>query len=233
MPPTPSVSTDLFTKRIKSPLQTLNVKAITTDEKADRLRAYHAVGSVVAELVPGRASYGDDHLSKLAEAIGYKAAALTKLRAFAKCYNQRDLDQLCKLADQVSWSHVQLLLSESDKSKRSALQNSIVKNGWSKEQLRRALKAESTDRHAGGRPLSRPTDLEVGLRQIDEESERWIRLCREIWVDGDNSLIATLDSLPAGRRTNQLRKQALTSIQKLRVLKKECGILQRKLEDLA
>ncbi len=209
------------------------MKAVTSDQKAQRLRAYHAIGSVVAEVVPGRASYGDDRLSKLAEAIGYKAAALTKLRAFASCYNQQDLSQLCKLADHVSWSHVQLLLSISDKSKRTTLQQSIVNNGWSKEQLRQAMKAKSTDRHAGGRPLSRPTDPEAGLRQIDEESERWIRLCREIWMEGGSSLIATLDSLPVTRRTDKLRKQALSSIQKLRALKKECGILQRKLEKLA
>lgn len=220
-----------FKRRAKPHLQKIAMRATTSEQKSQRLKAYHSIGEIVVEAIPDRANYGDKRVPELAEAIGYQSAALTKMRAFANCYSKRDLNQLCKLADHVSWSHVQLLLSIADKKRRVAMQNQIAEKEWSKEQLRHAMKAASTERHAGGRPLSRPDGAEAGLRQIVEESERWLRYCREVWAGDDATLIKTLESLSAKQKTGQAQHLS-EAVKVLSEIKTECGKLQRCLQQL-
>ena len=221
-----------FRRQVQPQLRTLREKVTNSEQAAARLRAYHQIGTVVAGVVPGTTVYGENRFAELAEAIGRQASWLHKLRAFAKGYTKRDLNELCKLAEYVSWSHVVLLLSVDNKQKRAALQRQIEKNAWSKEDLRRAMKAQAVERHAGGRPLSRQKDPQAGLRQLVEECEHWLRLCREVWVADGESLVGQLEAIPKSRNTGKLQKQVASASDVLGQLKSECVKLQRRLQAL-
>lgn len=221
-----------FRSRVQPQLRILRERAISPEQKAQRLKAYHAIGSVVAEAIPGRATWGDKNVAELAKAIGYKESMLTKLRAFAINYSKRDLNRLCRLADRVTWSHVKLLLSIDDKGRRARKEEQIASKAWSTEDLRRAMKAEAAERHAGGRPFSRPADPLAGLRQLIAESERWLRLCEDVWAAEDDSLIAKLESLSKSRRTSKLQRQVTGAGETLNRIRLACGRLQRRLGEL-
>ena len=74
-------------RRLAEPfLRRINAADRSPDARADKLRAFHAPGTLLREYVPKRAGYGAEQFVDLAEAVGHKPNWLYKVCRFPDKY---------------------------------------------------------------------------------------------------------------------------------------------------
>lgn len=149
------------------------------DQQADKLRAFHELGTLLRIHVPDRVGYGAKQFVELAEAIGHQPGWLYKVSRFAVTYNKSELDALCRTS--LSWGHVAVLMPL-DKTERLNYQRTAAKRRWTVEDLRRAIRSKHPPRRPGGRQIAVASNPADALRQLVGDGQ--IRLRRSKAVQG-------------------------------------------------
>ncbi len=127
---------------------------------AHELRDYHQRGREIL----GHEGKKDVANEELMERYGVSPDQYFKTWAFAKYYTEDELEELCAAEPPLHWSHVRELLvfggTSDGKAKRAKLQADAIKNGWTVNQLREAIRKvrrKTSRRRAakkrGGRPF--------------------------------------------------------------------------------
>jgi endonuclease YncB( thermonuclease family) len=124
-------------------------------------RTYWEVGQrIVEENLTGSANYGESVMEDLAEDLDTDVRTLQYCVAFAKIYSKFPDNE------NLGWSHYKMLLGVRDDKARSALETQAEKEGWTREQLAKAV-AEAQETAESGEPggsrkgakrLERPTE---------------------------------------------------------------------------
>ena len=131
------------------------------EQLAQELRAYHRRGCQIEEYAKKakKPKQGKVSSKELMQLFGVSAQQLAKTRAFARCYTETELDELCdtrnpETESPLHWAHViQLLVLKDKKAKRKQLQNRAVRHGWGVRTLQHEVrKARDRDAESGGRP---------------------------------------------------------------------------------
>jgi len=145
----------------------------------DRIRqfnAFYALGKMLIEHFPKHSSYGDNQMTKYAEALGYSNGWISKVRRFAAAYNQADFDELLKT--NLNFGHIALLLSL-EGAERIKYQSEAAKKKWTVAQLQRDLKDRPNVVKRGGQPMKVSDDPGTALRHLVAEGETWKQRCEK------------------------------------------------------
>ena len=130
------------------------------EKLADELRAYYLRGRQIEEYAKKakKPKQGKVSSKELMQLFGVSAQQLAKTRAFARCYTETELDELCDTRNPdtespLHWAHVIQLLVLKDKRKRRKLQKDAARHGWGVRTLQHEVrKARGKDAESGGRP---------------------------------------------------------------------------------
>lgn len=157
----------------------------------EKLRRYHAQGAP-------RRPEDDAPLSEWMLRWNVSLPTVCKIRAFAKGYTKRELEELCALRRNgmpFNWGYVSCFLGVSDKRERSDLQKRAADENWSVaevqaevKRLRRRSRAVRRSRagppRRAGRPLRAPADRERALRRLALDlgaSDRRLQQLLTLW----------------------------------------------------
>jgi hypothetical protein len=153
--------------------------------------------------------YGPTPIQKLVEAWSVGGDLLYKALDFVETYSREQFDALRESG--IRWTHVKTLLSITDQSTRESLTQRIVEEGLSTRELTAAVRRLNADagstRQGGGRPPMRPRTITAGLDQITSVSDTWITRNQSVWSDGDESVLASLETMPPAEYTDELAAQ--------------------------
>ena len=126
------------------------VKNIST-----RLRQFYELGRqvVAADAAnPIKGEYSRGVVQKFADKQGRSRDNIEKARQFALAYTEEEFEELATARNPdglpMGAAHITLLLRIKAKKQRTALQKKALREGWSFEQLRQAVKARSRGRAA-------------------------------------------------------------------------------------
>lgn len=140
-----------------------------------RLRHHHALGRKANGTGNGLS------VEDLTSQYAINEHTLRKIRAFAREYTQKDLDELCKLRRPnglpLQWGHIPYLLIVKDKQERKRLQERAAREGWTAPMLNAAIPQKYRLASGHGRTMAPPASLEAGLQQLILEGEHWARRC--------------------------------------------------------
>lgn len=81
-----------------------------------------------------RADYGEKVLARLSNDLGMSRTELSYMLQFARAY------PIFRPAEKLTWSHYEALLSVNDPRERDALAEKAVKEKWTRDQMREAIK---------------------------------------------------------------------------------------------
>lgn len=209
------------------------IDAVTTRQRArqmlDRLRWYYDIGQRLEAKL--RENSGES-LNSFGESAGHglSKSGMFKARHFARAYNKRDFETLCKMRNPrglpLGWAHVVELVGIPNASMRSELQQQAADEGWSRAELAAAIQVRSRNRRLGsGRRVQRPRSAEEGLRRLARSSESWSRTIAALVdaVDGEsvrNSKAARSELDGAIAALEQIAAEAARGIQQLGALKR-------------
>ncbi len=163
---------------------------------------YHRAGECVERLFPleGGHQYGQEKMPGIAEALGEEDKFADDLWNYRSFFNGYERDEVKQFRDrnssedfQLSWTHVNCLLTVEDSRTRKQFQNNCLKQRWSTDELRRHINEVQGRKSSGGRKLVPPKTLDAGLAQIIKESEAWIKRHRQVWFHPERPVI-TMDS---------------------------------------
>ena len=153
--------------------------------------------------------YGPTPIEKLVEAWSVGGDLLYKALDFVETYSREQVDALHESG--IRWTHVKTLLGITDQGTRESLAQRIVEEGLSTRELtatvRRLNAAAGSTRQGGGRPPMRPRTIAAGLDQINSVSATWITRNESVWAAGDESVLASLETMPPAEYTDELSAQ--------------------------
>jgi hypothetical protein len=192
-------------------------------ERADQLRSCHAIGKLLDKHTRERSKYGDKHFPVLAEAVGRGPVWLYHLRLFARRYNKRELDELCRQSERITWAHVVHLLSVPG-TNRAKYQKRAAYHGWTASDLRRHIREERGNRGRGGRRVTVPGDVSEAVERLLVEGGLWGRRCEKV-TEG-------LQDAVSGRPRRRLERHADTAATELRRIARTAQAAARELEAL-
>jgi hypothetical protein len=165
------------------------------DQMDDHLRFYRWLGSKAAQLQEDVTTYGSNAINVISQQLQVAPAAIYKSIAFHNRYTEDDLDRLMRMSQNipgrfkpiVSWSHITHLVSIEDKKRRIELEDALIENNWSVQELQDAIKQEfGAARKAGaGRPIKAPTNLRGSMTAASKTLETLITKTTAIW--GNNT----------------------------------------------
>ena len=170
-----------FRRRIRPMLRKIETWPLSSQKPGERLVAYYQVGSELLKLN----STGDYALAELKKkAVGRGRRWQLETRRFAEQYDQRQLRDLCKQADNINWGHVRLMLWLPPKDREKWLKMSH-RQGWGALRFRRELKRRGVlggPGESGGRPLGGSrTQPEERVEQLIRLTDDWANLAREVF----------------------------------------------------
>jgi hypothetical protein len=152
-----------------------------------RLQEFYDLGKrVVAddEANPNRGTYSRGVVQKHADQLGVSSDTITKARHFAITYTQQDFQELAAARTPdgmpMGVAHVTLLLHVKNRTQRKALQKKALREGWSFEELRQAIRSRSPRKGHGGRRPAPPPTVAAALLQIDEMANAWSRWYKDL-----------------------------------------------------
>ncbi len=120
-----------------------------------------------------------------ADSHGMNEHTMRKIRRFASEYSRRDLVALREPRPNglpLQWGHINYLLTIPDKSRRLAIQQRAIEEGWTAPQLNAAIHAKRPAK-GHGRPMKKPATPEAGLQQLMAEATMWIRRCEVVMLE--------------------------------------------------
>ncbi len=144
------------------------------------LREYHWLGTVILEIQEDAdAEYGSGATEKLAAALEESKFTIYKSSAFARTYDtKKKLDDLCALCmtngRMLGWGHVVALLSVDDSEKRIELQEQVVAESLTAEDLSKAIAKKFKRKSGASSSQVQPKTVPGRLRQIKNTSENWL-----------------------------------------------------------
>lgn len=106
--------------------------------EAERIRTYWEVGRLINKFIldgDGRAEFGKRIVLRLARDLEMSRTALYQAVRFAKAY------PIVHLGGQLTWSHYRALAFVAGKKERKALEDQVMKSGWTKEDLEAHIKS--------------------------------------------------------------------------------------------
>ena len=119
---------------------------------------YWQIGKrIVEEGLTDNASYGESVIEDISDELGVERTTLVRCISFFKTYNS------APRGTNLSWSHYRELLGVKDDSVRLVLEQKADEEGWSRDQLVKAIRGGSgTSAGSGGsskgKKISRPTE---------------------------------------------------------------------------
>jgi hypothetical protein len=149
------------------------------------LRQGHAVGREILKQFGEHAEPGKHQIENAAKDYQCNADGVRKRRQFAVEYNERDLDELCKLCDKhhraFGLSLVAKLVTIKDKNARRRFQKDAIQGHWSQQQIVRELQARfgRGDVESGRQPRGRkphPQTVSDALMEVKAAMRRFMRL---------------------------------------------------------
>ena len=151
----------------------------------DKLRRDYAIGK---EAVAAAESKEKISTRQYAESRGLSEHTVRKLKAFARAYNKRELDQLCELRRPnglpLHWGYVVYLLAadsaateagKQGKKERERMAKLAAKKNWTAPELYAAIRQEFVRKAGHGRSMILSDDLETAVRKVIDEGRMWLR----------------------------------------------------------
>lgn len=190
------------------------------DEMIARLREYHRLG-LECNLLPTR-----KERREFADRQAISQTTIRKVRAFAREYTARELDELCRLRKPdgmpFHFGYIPYFLCVHAKKDRQKIQRQAAENGCTAPEVHVAIQQMRGGRQCGGgRPMKKPATAGAGLARITAEGHLWVRRCELV-------LAALKTAKPVGdlRGTAEEAVLALRSVEKTaRSMAKELGTL--------
>ncbi len=150
----------------------------------------YQVGQLIARL--HRQADGEkDRFGQLAAAVDdsrVRIGWLIQHRLFFLHYGER-LDKVAaneRSSYQLTWCHIQPLMTIDDLGDRTAMEKDCRRNRWSVSQLRAAIKSKYGQKKTGGRPFAGYSGTVRRLdfwRDVEETSRTWLRKYEQVWQD--------------------------------------------------
>lgn len=178
-----------------------------------KLRQHYALGmQAIAAQAKRNVSTRD-----FAESRGLSEHTIRKLKAFARSYNQRELDQLCALRRPnglpLHWGYVGYLLAADSaatkagkhgQEERERLAMLAAKKNWTAPELYAAIRQKFCRKGGHGRSMVLSDDLETAVRKVQDEGRVWLRrwnlLSKKLVLTDSNKRDAAQKQLRAFRK---------------------------------
>jgi endonuclease YncB( thermonuclease family) len=142
--------------------------------KNELVKTYWEIGKrIVEENLTEKAGYGDSVIEDLSEELDIDGRTLYNCMAFFKAY------RVFPRGHNLSWAHYRTLLGVKDDSVRLRLEEKAGQEGWTRDQLTKAIRTESNT--AGGKKpakFKRPSDATYVYRAVVDKV-----------IDGDTLLL--------------------------------------------
>lgn len=190
------------------------------DEMISRLREYHRLGQECNLLATRkeRREFADQ------QAISH--TTIRKVRAFAREYTSRELDELCRLRKPdgmpFHFGYIPYFLCVHAKRQRQNLQRQAAKNGWTAPEVHTAIRQMRGGRRGGGgRPMKQPATAEAGLARITADGHLWMRRCELV-----------LAALKTAKPDGDLRSSAEDAVLALRAVVKAARSAAKEMETM-
>jgi len=176
------------------------VRSYIFNEIIHSLRRRHELGKDLQEVDDKKATYGQHAVEKMAELLDMDPSLLYNIKKFADDYSPKQLNELVALVEAgekehgygISWSHVTQLLRVRDVNKREQLQQDIIEQRLTVQELcdrrERVAPLPDTKTPKTGRPLIKPKDLMGYLSQFESMAGKLYRCYNEVWFGKENSL---------------------------------------------
>lgn len=181
------------------------------DARAGTLKFYHDLGKTLVEIQDDPGTYDRGAMRLIERALGTQARTLRKAANFARAYTDEDLQELIDLKSETSgfmlhWGHISYLLILTTKEKRRMWAKRAVRNVWPPDELHRKIvehygnKAEKPH----GRAHQLPATIPGQVRQIRNETEKWLSKQRNAWNGEKLNAFENIAEAPADIWTQDL-----------------------------
>jgi hypothetical protein len=187
------------------------------DEMIAKLREYHRLGQE-CNLLPTR-----KERREFADQQAISQTTIRKVRAFAREYTAKELDELCRLRKPdgmpFHFGYIPYLLCCHGKKDRQRLQRIAAENGWTAPEVHTAIRQMRGGRRGGGgRPMKQPATAEAGLARITADGHLWMRRCELV-----------LAALKTAKPDGDLRSSAEDAVLALRAVEKAARSMVKEL----
>lgn len=197
---------------------------------------YHRVGEQVNRLFPDYdRGYGERYIEGLAEDLEMPrtfADKLWKARVFVQRYSRAEVRDLLKPKESgyfLRWSHIVHLLSLDDGDVPD-FQEQCLENEWSVKELHNRIKEHRKPQGKGGRRFKRPKDVETALRQLTEETRKWLRQHDKVWFHADEPAIPSEPEKFQSQEVGTLVAQAADVLEMLQFKLKDALLRVKRLK---
>ncbi|MGK4008386.1 hypothetical protein WMF31_37590 [Sorangium sp. So ce1036] len=176
----------------------------------DDAKVRHRLGILVNAIRKEPNKYGQGGVEQLARALGFDKTLLYRHAKVAECWSSRELSELLRRKSvtglPISFSHLQLLVTVTDPTKREEYIETVLAEGLSVRDLGRRLNPAAVK---ASRKKSSQPDAEHALRGL--------QTTLEIWTDRvdllEAEVLPTLGSAPPSLELRSKYEQALAQQQ--------------------
>lgn len=200
------------------------LRPLCLKQRTDALQWYHALGRLVAKHFKrverarenrNDTMYGQHFFECLAKAIEVVSAAQLRL-CFNLYYFYPDGPALRELASQkaISPTHALRLASINDGPKRRELQEKVVEENLSVQELDREIKMSQPKprKRGAGRPMKVPSSLTKALTHLSTQAEVYRKAHEKIWFGDQYNIGDVVADLSPGLFSDGLRKQLVDAL---------------------
>jgi len=190
------------------------------DEMIAKLREYHRLGQE-CNLLPTRRERRE-----FADQQAISQTTIRKVRAFAREYTAKELDELCRLRKPdgmpFHFGYIPYFLCVHRKTERQRIQRKAAEAGWTAPEVHAAIQQTHGGRRGGGgRPMKQPATAEAGLARITADGRLWVRRCELV-----------LMAFRSRKLDHELRNSAEETVLALRAVGKTAQSMVKELETM-
>jgi len=192
------------------------IEEAVNDMRAQNLRFYHHLGEICHEISEDPGKYvgqdGTPALTLIERALSTHARTLRAATEFSRKYTVAQLEYLIGLYNretnyQLNWGHAVYLLTLPTEARRQSFAEEAVAKMLDPKALHDLIKRRTGRTGGHGRRHEMPKTIGAQIRQVNTESEKWLRKNNEVWTGAGESVFGNILSLPLDKMEPEMVEQ--------------------------